>query len=534
MAGRGTDIQLGGNPEMLARWEFTQAGRDPDLEPEEFEKAVEHSTQQCKQEQSNVLEAGGLHILGTERHESRRIDNQLRGRAGRQGDVGSSRFYLSLEDDLMRIFAGDRVKNLMDRMGMPDDEPIEHPWVTKSVENAQRKVEERNFDIRKNTLEYDDVMNAQRKTLYSLRQQLGLGRYTPEELDELGKPTGKTREIPINEEIESQVIPMVAQLVGMFCEQPPSQTDDNGKPRAPTKEELAEAGELMDLEALQHEAYALWGVKLDLETRKSRTAVLVYEELSELVARGLSEQEERLLDLIDKVLAAVTEESCPASKLPEDWDWAAVKNAYQELFGAPLKVEIDHLGEAEQLVQILYTEGEKIYQSRRQLMGVDLVLRVFRHLYTQAIDQAWVDHLQNMEHLRDGIGLRGYGQRDPKNEYKKEGYTLFLNMMANVSSKVLERLFEIEIEGQEQIASMEREAEERHHKELEQAVARHVGESPPAAGTDPAGQLEAARQAAAQKVVKRQEPKIGRNDLCPCGSGKKFKQCHGAAAMAED
>jgi preprotein translocase subunit SecA len=169
-------------------------------------------------------------------------------------------------------------------------------------------------------------------------------------------------------------------------------------------------------------------------------------------------------------------------------------------------------------------------------MGVDLVLRVFRHLYTQAIDQAWVDHLSNMEHLRDGIGLRGYGQRDPKNEYKKEGYNLFLNMMANVSSKVLERLFQIQIEGQEEIASMEREAEERHHKELEQAVARHVGETPPAQlqPQDPATMLEAARQAAAQKVVKREEPKIGRNDLCPCGSGKKFKQCHGAAAMAED
>src|SRR5690606_2934840 len=135
----------------------------------------------CKKEHDEVQALGGLHILGTERHESRRIDNQLRGRAGRQGDPGSSRFYLSLEDDLMRIFAGDRVKNLMDRMGMPDDEPIEHPWVTKSVENAQRKVEERNFDIRKHTLEYDDVMNAQRRTLYTLRQQICLGRYEPEE-----------------------------------------------------------------------------------------------------------------------------------------------------------------------------------------------------------------------------------------------------------------------------------------------------------------------------------------------------------------
>lgn len=534
MAGRGTDIQLGGNPEMLARWEMTQAGKDPDLEAEEFEKAVERFTKECKEEQARVLEAGGLHILGTERHESRRIDNQLRGRAGRQGDVGSSRFYLSLEDDLMRIFAGDRVKNLMDRMGMPDDEPIEHPWVTKSVENAQRKVEERNFDIRKNTLEYDDVMNAQRKTLYSLRQQLGLGRYAPDELDELGKPTGKTREIPINEEIERQALPLVAQLVGMFCERPPKPQDDDGKPRAPTAEELKDAGELMELEALQHEAYSLWGVKLDLETRKKRDPASVFEELSELVARGLSEQEERLLDLIDRVISAVTEESCPRTKLPEDWNWKAIKSAYRELFGAPLKAEIDHMGEAEQVVRVLYNEAETAYQQRKDTMGVDLVLRVFRHLYTQAIDQAWVDHLQNMEHLRDGIGLRGYGQRDPKNEYKKEGYTLFLNMMANVSSKVLERVFEIQIEGQEQIESLEREAEAKHAKELEKAVARHVGEGPSPNPEPPAAQLEQARKSAAQKVVRREEPKVGRNDLCPCGSGKKFKQCHGAAAVAED
>lgn len=533
MAGRGTDIQLGGNPEMLARWVFLQEGRDPDLEPEAFEAAVKKSKETCKEEELRVLETGGLHILGTERHESRRIDNQLRGRAGRQGDAGSSRFYLSLEDDLMRIFAGDRVKNLMDRMGMPDDEPIEHPWVTKSVENAQRKVEERNFDIRKNTLEYDDVMNAQRKTLYSLRQQLGIGRYEPEEVDELGKLTGKVRAVPINEEIAKQVVPLVAQLVGMFTERPPNKTDAEGKPRAPTAEELDEAGELQDIEQLQHETYHLWGVKLDLETRKKRTPKRVFEELSELVTQGLSEQQERLLDLMDKVVAAITEESCPAGKQPEDWNWKGVHSAFQELFAVPLNREISHLGEASLIVSELYTAAEEIYQSRRRDMGVDLVLRVFRHLYTQAIDQAWVEHLQNMEHLRDGIGLRGYGQRDPKNEYKKEGYNLFLNMMANVSNKVLERLFEIEIERPEQIAEMEREAEARQHAELDQAVARHIGDAP-ASVPPPAEQLAAAREAATQKVKTREEPKIGRNDLCPCGSGKKFKQCHGAAALAED
>src|SRR5262249_30834199 len=194
MAGRGTDIILGGNPEMMAKIEFLENSRLPDAEPEEFQKLVEKYEEQCSKEREEVRELGGLHILGTERHESRRIDNQLRGRAGRQGDPGSSRFYLSLEDDLMRIFAGDRVKNLMDRMGMPDDEPIEHPWVSKSVQNAQRKVEERNFNIRKNLLEYDDVMSEQRKTVYALRQQLLEGRYRPDEIGDDGKPTGELRE----------------------------------------------------------------------------------------------------------------------------------------------------------------------------------------------------------------------------------------------------------------------------------------------------------------------------------------------------
>jgi len=538
MAGRGTDIMLGGNPEMLARWKFLQSGQNPDTEPALFEEEVARVKEECKREHEEVLELGGLHILGTERHESRRIDNQLRGRAGRQGDAGSSRFYLSLEDDLMRIFAGDRVKSLMDRMGMPDDEPIEHPWVTKSVENAQRKVEERNFDIRKHTLEYDDVMNAQRRTLYTLRQQLSLGRYTPDATDELGNPTSGTRVVDIHPEIQQRIGPLVAQLIGLFTEHPPAPVDDAGKRRAPTKDELANAGALQDLEQLQYEAYHLWGIKLDLETRKKRTPDSVLEELEDLVVRGLSEQRERLLDLIDRVLAAVVEECCPERKMPEDWDWKGVGTAFQELFAEPLAVDIDHLGEQGAVVRALFAEAERIFAERERRMGVDLVLRVFRWLYMQAIDQAWVDHLQNMEHLRDGIGLRGYGQRDPKNEYKKEGFTLFLNMMANVSSKVVERLFSTEVKGQEQIAELEREAEEKQHAELDRAVARHVGDGAPApalpAAAAPApADLDQARRAAQSKPAKREEPKVGRNDLCPCGSGKKFKQCHGAAAAEE-
>ena len=536
MAGRGTDIMLGGNPEMLARWDFQQKGRNPDVDVDEFAAEIERFKEDCKREQAEVQGLGGLHILGTERHESRRIDNQLRGRAGRQGDPGSSRFFLSLEDDLMRIFAGDRVKNLMDRMGMPDDEPIEHPWVTKSVENAQRKVEERNFDQRKNTLEYDDVMNAQRRTMYSLRQQLGLGRYAPEELDGLGKPTGGVRKIDLNADIRARITPLVAQLVGMYCENPPHAIDERGRARAPTREELEQGGGLVDLEGLQREAYNLWGIKLDLETRKKRTPLSVVDELAQLSAQGLSEQRERLLDLIDRVVATVVEESCAANKQPEDWDWAGVRGAFQELFGIALKSDVERYGAQDQVVAELYRAAEAYYQEREDEMGVDLVLRVFRYLYTQAIDQAWVDHLSNMEHLRDGIGLRGYGQKDPKNEYKKEGYTLFLNMMAAVSSKVLTRVFEVQIERQEQIEELERAAEERQHHELEQAVAQHVGDSLlPAAPGAPQQDLAAARRAAGSlpPSARREEPKIGRNDLCPCGSGKKFKQCHGATLAEE-
>src|SRR6478736_5992643 len=276
MAGRGTDIMLGGNAEMIATAQFRESGRTPETHPAEYAELLATVQASCKVEHDEVTELGGLYIIGTERHESRRIDNQLRGRAGRQGDPGYSKFYLSLEDDLMRIFAGDRVKNLMDRMGMPDDEPIEHPLVSRSIENAQRKVEERNFDIRKNLLEYDDVMNAQRKTVYTLRQQLLLGRYAPEEHDENGKSTGEIRTIPVDEKIAERSRPLVAQLIGMYCDPPLQPTGEDGKYRAPTQEELKKASTLVELRSLQNDAYHTWGVKLDLETRKERAPFNVY------------------------------------------------------------------------------------------------------------------------------------------------------------------------------------------------------------------------------------------------------------------
>jgi preprotein translocase subunit SecA len=533
MAGRGTDIMLGGNAEMIARLDFKKQNRDPEAEPEAFAELVKNYEASCKIEHDEVVELGGLHIIGTERHESRRIDNQLRGRAGRQGDPGYSKFYLSLEDDLMRIFAGDRVKNLMDRMGMPDDEPIEHPLVTRSIENAQRKVEERNFDIRKNLLEYDDVMNAQRKTVYSLRQQLLLGRYAPEEVDDAGKVTGDKREIPVNEEIAKDVVPLVAQLVGLCCDPPISPKKEGDKYLPLTAKDFEPIEKMVELETLQREVYDKWGVKFDLEGRKNLKPLEVYEELAALVPQGLSEQRERVLDLMDRVLSAMIEESCPENKPAEDWDWKGIAAGFKEHFQHELPKEAHEMGDPGMLVRDLYERAEQIYAAREKEVGVELMLRIFRFVYTKQIDEAWVDHLSNMEHLRDGIGLRGYGQKDPKNEYKKEGYNLFLNMMAKVSSTVLVQLFEVQIQRQDEIAALEAEAHRRHEAELEQAIARHPGED----SDDQVAALAQMQRIAAgggpSPAPAKAAPRIGRNDTCPCGSGLKFKKCHGALLEEE-
>ncbi|HEX2730951.1 MAG TPA: preprotein translocase subunit SecA [Polyangiaceae bacterium] len=525
MAGRGTDILLGGNPEMLARLEFREANRLPEAEPKEFEGVVAKFEASCKIEHDKVVELGGLHIVGTERHESRRIDNQLRGRAGRQGDPGSSRFYLSLEDDLMRIFAGDRVKNLMDRMGMPDDEPIEHPWVTKSVENAQRKVEMRNFDIRKNLLEFDDVMNAQRKTMYSLRQQLLIGRYSPEELDELGKSTGRFRMLPINEEMQTTSTRLVGQLLGMFAEPAVQMKKVDGKNVYPERADFEKVEKIADHEALQREVYHLWGVRLDVGERIRRTPVQFFDELTELVARGLTEQRERLLDLMDKIISAMVEESCPENRPPEDWDWPGIHAGFKEHFGAVLPPDVDALGEATRIAAEVFRAAEAIYVAKEKEFGVENILRVFRHFYLEEIDRSWVDHLSSMEHLRDGIHLRGYGQRDPKQEYKKEGFNFFVNMMARVSSNVLTKLFQVEAEKND-IEAMEEEAAKRHLADLEKAVARHVGEE-----TEQAKKAAAAPAAKATPKTSKPpaNPAVRSSDPCPCGSGRKFRECHGAA-----
>jgi len=263
---------------------------------------------------------------------------------------------------------------------------------------------------------------------------------------------------------------------------------------------------------------------LELETRKERTPLSVYEELVDLVTHGLSEQRERVLDLLDRVVGAMVEENAPPNKQPEDWDWKGIHQGFKEHFRVDPDQSINELGDADFLVRELYRFGEAAFLEKEQEIGPEMLLRAFRRLYVESIDEAWVEHLSNMEHLRDGIGLRGYGQRDPKNEYKKEGYNLFLNMMAKISSTVLVKLFEERPHRQEEIAAIEAEAEARYRAELEAAVARHPGDlEAPEAAPEPVQPRRTAPPA----------PKIGRNDSCPCGSGKKFKKCHGAILEEE-
>ncbi len=519
MAGRGTDILLGGNPEMIAKQMFREQNRLPDAEPEAFEKLLKELEERCAREREEVKEAGGLHIVGTERHESRRIDNQLRGRAGRQGDPGTSRFYLSLEDDLMRIFAGDRVKVMMDRLGMPDDEPIEHPWVTKSVENAQRKVEERNFDIRKHLLEYDDVMNAQRKRVYALRQQLLVGRYETEARDEDGRSTGKKKIFKPRPDIIEATSPVIHQLLGAFCSPPVLPRNDDGSPRDLSRDDLKKADSLSSLEQLQREIYQAWGVKVDMDGRENDVLGLL-DELLKSVPVALTEQRERLFDLIDEVICSAVEKACPANKPPEDWDWHALQEAMNDLFGIDTE-GVEELADQERVAEFLYKAAEKQQISREKALGIELSLRVFRHIYLEEIDRAWVDHLTNMDHLRDGIGLRGYGQKDPKQEYKKEGYNLFVNMMASVSEQVVKKMLHVEVHAPEDEAMIEQNDLLRHQEALAHALASHGEDQEPAL---PGGEM----LEDTPVPFTPEEPRIAMEEECPCGSGKPFSACHGA------
>ncbi len=596
MAGRGTDIVLGGNPEMLARLEVMQrhaaelaridqlrreaveaaaegSGDDDEELPEvpEFdmdaaiEEAIPRYEAKCKDAKKEVIAAGGLFILGTERHESRRIDNQLRGRAGRQGDPGESRFYLSLEDDLMRIFAGDKVQSMMDRLGMEDGVPIEHKWVTKAVENAQKKVEERNFDMRKHLLDYDDVMNQQRKGVYTLRRQVLTGQYrtvpTEEELEKGMRPEPVVTEI--NEEFAELARPILEQMIkhhgspvpriGATPEEIQAHREEIGKRPIEEIEEVR----YLDLE---RDVYGWFGCRLELKKlRKDPQGALDF--IIDEVGMSLTEQYERLLDLVDGIIGTMIEHACPANKHYDDWDLEGLATAYEEQFNMDC-TGAEGFSDREDLAAKLYEDAEGVLIKKVEEIGALNYLRFFRNLYMQEIDRQWIQHLQAMDHLRDGIGLRGYGQRDPKREYKREGYDIFRSMTESVQGVVASSMFRARVKTED----VERLEQER--KSAAEARLRGMRTSHPESGQkQAAGQPARAGQAAAgggggvaaqnrrqrrraaargdgggaapgaspqqeaagpsrPQTVKRDRPKIGRNDPCHCGSGKKYKSCH--------
>ncbi|MBK8172203.1 MAG: preprotein translocase subunit SecA [Sandaracinaceae bacterium] len=560
MAGRGTDILLGGNAEMIARYEFMQtATEEQRANKDELERSIAESTERfratCEAEKKEVIDAGGLHILGTERHESRRIDNQLRGRGGRQGDPGSSRFFLSLEDDLMRIFAGERIQVLMDRLGMEEGVPIEHPWVTKAVENAQTKVEERNFDSRKQLLEYDDVMNQQRKSIYALRRQVleGLYRSMPTE-EQAKKGAVPTRVVDtIDDSLAQKAKPILEEMVKLAAAPPPTDPSPDAMKsyRDNALNKTIPMLTSINPDILEQWVYREFGCRIPLHKFASDPkAALAH--LENEVAMSLTEQRERLLDLADELVSVLVERACPQKKHFEDWDVAGLARAYDEQFGVPA-TGLDKINDVELMAQKLYTDVEAILSKREQEFGSLLFLRVFRNFYLQEIDRQWIDHLQNMEQLRDGIHLRGYGQRDPKKEYKKEGFDLFMQMAESVKSSVASNMFRFQLQREEDVERIEEQRRKAIEAQQKRIRASHVeaptagGESAdnPKASLAPPPQPQGARRSGAPgsmspqgrpqgspsappkiETVRRDKPKVGRNDPCWCGSGKKYKQCH--------
>ena len=404
MAGRGTDILLGGNPEFLARQNLLRDGLKPDDSTwaRRYENGLEEAKRDCAAQHDRVIESGGLSILGTERHESRRIDNQLRGRAGRQGDPGDSRFFLSMEDDLMRIFAGDKMRSAMQRLGLEKDVPIESGLVSKSIERAQKQVEQRNFETRKHLLEYDDVNNLQRQQIYSLRRGI--------------------------------------------------------------------------LEGTEQEDYV----------------------------------QETGRDILDDVV----EGALGGETSPDNWDLVKLGNQLREHFGHdPLtedpglaRLDLDQFGPA------LWERMEQFYKSKQERVGDEMMRYYERHILMQVIDGAWKDHLLAMDHLKDGIGLRAYGQRDPLIEYKKESFDMFGQMKERIENDAVRFLFTFEPMSDEDRRA-EQERRQREQKQIFEAASKSKS------GVTARGGVE---------QVKRKAEKVGRNNPCPCGSGKKYKRCHGA------
>ncbi|WP_019027195.1 preprotein translocase subunit SecA [Colwellia piezophila] len=385
MAGRGTDIVLGGNLDAIIA-KLTNPSEDE----------IAKTKAQWKIDHDRVLELGGLHIVATERHESRRIDNQLRGRSGRQGDEGSTRFYLSMEDSLMRIFASERISNMMRKLGMEHGEAIEHPWVTRSIENAQRKVEGRNFDMRKQLLEYDDVANDQRGVIYEQRNELL-------DNEEIGDVVDAIRSDVINGVIDQHI--------------PPQSMD-----------------EMWDIQGLEEQ------LKGDYSTDLT-------------IAKWLEDDE----------------------KLHE-----------------------------ESLREKIVTEFEQAYKDKEQAVGVDVLRQFEKAVMLQSLDSHWKEHLSAMDHLRQGIGLRAHAQKNPKQEFKRESFQLFTEMLDNLKYDVVGILSKVQIRAESDV-----EAVEEQHRKSEEIP------------------MDFQHQSASAPREQEQTPRVGRNEPCPCGSGKKYKQCHG-------
>jgi preprotein translocase subunit SecA len=399
MAGRGTDIVLGGNPEAMAEQQRNQLGSE-----EEYAKLLADLRAAAAKDKEKVLAAGGLFIVGTERHESRRVDNQLRGRSGRQGDPGASRFYLSLEDDLMRIFGSDRLQNIMRKLGMEEGIPIEHGMVSRAIERAQKQVEGRNFETRKHLLEYDDVMNRQREEIYTLRRDILAG--------------------------------------------------NQGK--------------------------------------------------------------EDVLRLAETIFDASFARHLDPDKGGDEWDLSGFAIDLKEYFGldAPDLAGKDRDAIREELL----AELTRRYEEKETLLGPETMRLHEKFVMLQVVDQQWKDHLLAIDHLKEGIGLRGYGQRDPLVEYKKESFELFTVMKERIEDQIVQYLFRL----QPMVREADPDTSER------QAPAALPSRRAPANVNYSYGAAASGGQDAKVETVQRQAPKVGRNDPCPCGSGKKYKKCHGA------
>ncbi|MBK8234387.1 MAG: preprotein translocase subunit SecA [Deltaproteobacteria bacterium] len=548
MAGRGTDIILGGNPEMMAREHF-----DPDSKPEEYKKLYDGLKKQCEDERKEVLSLGGLHILGTERHESRRIDNQLRGRAGRQGDPGSSQFYLSLEDDLMRIFGADRISGLMERLGMEEDVPIEAPLVNRAIENAQEKVEAMHFDTRKNLFEYDNVMNEQRKAIYALRKQILEGRYHPEILDDAARKEQGHR-LPAAPEtsgphtvdsLSKTVRERVQSIIDGYC----AKRLAGGAEPDPARPSFPKDG--IEPEALTHELYRHFGAMVPFAAVKHDYDAILKLAVDD-IARALIQQRERLHDLAYANVGKIVEQLCPADVHPDEWEIEALEQQIKERYGATISLrEVPQ--DLEELIDLCWASVEKLLLSREQEFGLYVYLFHIRQLWLGEIDAQWIAHLKNIEHLRTGIGLVGYATRNPKNEYKIRGYNLFREMWEGIEQTVLDKVINMRLteeqrqqaeEGAEYEtaltransrqrgpAGQQRTAAARAQIDRMQQAAREATEQLRAAGLAAPGAEAPARAPA--KPSAPTMPEVGANDPCPCGSGKRYKKCHGARKTAD-